>query len=261
MKKSISKQARTWALAGVGAVAIAALCLLLIPAWSPLRISMARGSMIEYAQSRYADSSFEYSGASYDADSGLYTLQARSPSGVDAHFTLRCTADGKVSDDYADAIERRGSTRTRLQSELEAYVLQSLTESTVLDVSSVTAKLGDDDSYDANAFTPGMELDATALPQPLALELLIVSDGLGDESVAKALITVDAALDARGVDVHAYTLTLLMYSGEPGSREGLNQAVSRFTLSDFPAEGIADTSEFLQALSEYIETQRLQSYK
>ena len=232
----------------IGAIVIAAVCVICFIPGGPVQLSSAEKAILGYADDHFASQGFEYSNATYEPKTDTYT-----------YFDIfRRGSDGVIGDDYEISVNQRANTISRLQLEIEKNVGELLKDF-IMEQVCVFAALETDESTVADVLPMDMKLDMSSIPVPLTLTVWFDSPGTDVSTLAKALIELKALMEDNDVDVDSYSVSLLMYSDK--TLDDTRKLSSKLEVTDVASQKILDNSEFITYLEEYINELKLKTYK
>ena len=230
----------------IGAIVIAAVCVICFIPGGPVQLSSAEKAILGYADDHFASQGFEYSNATYEPK-------------TDTYFDIfRRGSDGVIGDDYEISVNQRANTISRLQLEIEKNVGELLKDF-IMEQVCVFAALETDESTVADVLPMDMKLDMSSIPVPLTLTVWFDSPGTDVSTLAKALIELKALMEDNDVDVDSYSVSLLMYSDK--TLDDTRKLSSKLEVTDVASQKILDNSEFITYLEEYINELKLETYK
>lgn len=243
----------------IGAIVIAAVCVICFIPGGPVQLSSAEKAILGYADDHFASQGFEYSNATYEPKTDTYTVRASSKTSADTYFDIfRRGSDGVIGDDYEISVNQRANTISRLQLEIEKNVGELLKDF-IMEQVCVFAALETDESTVADVLPMDMKLDMSSIPVPLTLTVWFDSPGTDVSTLAKVLIELKALMEDNDVDVDSYSVSLLMYSDK--TLDDTRKLSSKLEVTDVASQKILDNSEFITYLEEYINELKLETYK
>lgn len=198
---------------------------------NPVSAYLAHNSAQQYVNEKYKDLNLEVGKASFNFKFDHYSVQVKSPSSQDTHFSIEVDSFGHVeNDNYRGAVLSRANTYNRLNEVYEKYAEPYIKENMPYEFDMVIAQLNEKN----DSLVEKLEIDAvykpTEMPMKGQITIYLYSDDLSWENVAKVTLELDALMEKANLEVGEYTVVL-----EPLVEKTENKGQS-FGIHDFPKE-------------------------
>lgn len=220
---------------------------------NPISRFLATRSARQYVAANYPSLNLELEPARYDFKSSNYYVHAKSPTSIDTHFTIRCTASGQIRyDDYDHRVTQKFNTYERIGTEYGQAVRA------VIDAADFpyTSYLGYGQIalyYDQKEFGPPYGLEVEELVLDRVYDAMELAEAAGqivlyveDEKItvnraAEILLDVRDIFDSKNVSFYAIDYQLI----EPRDDDkpkfgGASISVREFLYEDIYEEGLAE---------------------
>ena len=198
---------------------------------NPVSAYLAHNSAQQYVNEKYKDLNLEVGKASFNFKFDHYSVQVKSSSSQDTHFSIEVDSFGHVeNDNYRGAVLSRANTYNRLNEVYEKYAEPYIKENMPYEFDMVIAQLNEKN----DSLVEKLEIDAvykpTEMPMKGQITIYLYSDDLSWGNVAKVTLELDALMEKANLEVGEYTVVL-----EPLVEKTENKGQS-FGIYDFPKE-------------------------
>lgn len=214
---------------------------------NPLSRHLVEKAAAEYLSENFSDLDVYIEDVTYDAKTGNYHANVKSPSSVDTHFTIAVSMTGHVSHDTYHNVLYGYNTFTRIDEAYSAMVKPVLTNTELpytlrwcLGGLEIIYRQNSTDNTRAHLIMEDLELDKEYNVADLGKEVGYLSVYVYDETVtperaADILLDIKTRFDEAHVPFYAVTLTLCA-SDESGD----SIYIADFPYVDISENGLAD---------------------
>lgn len=209
---------------------------------NPLSRHLVEKAAAEYLSENFSDLDVYIEDVTYDAKTGNYHANVKSPSSVDTHFTIAVSMTGHVSHDTYHNVLYGYNTFTRIDEAYSAMVKPVLTNTELpytlrwcLGGLEITYRQNSTGYARAHLIMEDLELDkdydvAELGRQAGYLSVYVYDETVTSERAAEILMDIKARFDAAQVPFYAVSLTLC-------AAEGSDDVVH---ITDFPYAQISE---------------------
>lgn len=244
-------------LAGITGIGLIVLLLLFVNAWvgNPVSNLLAKQAAQKYIDVNYSNLDLEIQSSSYNFKFGAYLVFVQSPLSQDTAFSIYANSYGKVlRDDYKYEVANNFTTFRRLDAQMRKIAEELICRRLDYDFEYTSFQFTKDD-HNLMKLERDMKLDISHPPLPLVADVVLYSEDLSYSKVAEVAKALETILKEESIPVSQYSIRLLPLANKPEKAEQGASWVNSLSLSDFPAERMAEDN--LPQVMEQFEADRV----